>query len=81
MVLMVPADAKANPTTPILFFSGAAFEADKQRGLDAGASAYVCKPDVTGLLGTTVTSFPIPKALLLRPQPHVRRDRCTKSFR
>jgi len=43
---------EANPTTPILFFSGAAYEADKQRGLDAGANAYVCKPDVTGLLGT-----------------------------
>ena len=43
---------KTNPTTPVLFFSGAAYDTDIQRGLDAGASAYVCKPDVRGLLGT-----------------------------
>ena len=43
---------EASPTTPVLFFSGAAYEADIQRGLNAGASAYVCKPDVRGLLGT-----------------------------
>jgi DNA-binding response OmpR family regulator len=38
--------------TPILFFSGAAYEADKKRGFDAGANAYVIKPDFDGLLGT-----------------------------
>ena len=38
--------------TPILFFSGAAYEADKKRGLEAGANAYVVKPDFDGLLGT-----------------------------
>jgi len=38
--------------TPILFFSGAAYEADKKRGLEAGANAYVIKPDFDGLLGT-----------------------------
>lgn len=38
--------------TPILFFSGAAFEADKKRGIEAGANAYVIKPDLDGLLGT-----------------------------
>lgn len=43
---------EANPTTPVLFFSGAAYETDIQRGFAAGASAYVCKPDVRGLLGT-----------------------------
>ena len=43
---------KTNPTKPVLFFSGAAHETDIKRGLDAGASAYVCKPDVRGLLGT-----------------------------
>ena len=43
---------KTNPTTPVLFFSGAAHDKDRQRGIDAGASAYVCKPDVTALLGT-----------------------------
>ena len=40
-----------DPHTPILFFSGAAFEADKQRGIDAGANDYVSKPDVERVLG------------------------------
>jgi CheY-like chemotaxis protein len=40
-----------DPHTPILFFSGAAFEADKQRGIEAGADAYVSKPDIETLLG------------------------------
>ena len=40
-----------DPKTPILFFSGAAYESDKQKGIDAGASAYVVKPDVEGVLG------------------------------
>lgn len=30
-------------TTPILFYSGAAYDADKQRGMAAGATAYVTK--------------------------------------
>ena len=38
--------------TPILFFSGAAYEADKKRGFDVGANAYVIKPDFDRLLGT-----------------------------
>ena len=36
--------------TPILFFSGAAYEADKKRGIEAGANAYLVKPDVDGLV-------------------------------
>src|SRR5688572_27519991 len=40
-----------DPHTPILFFSGAAYEADKRKGIEAGATAYVSKPDVVGLLG------------------------------
>jgi DNA-binding response OmpR family regulator len=41
-----------DPDTPILFFSGAAYEADKKRGIEAGAIAYVIKPDLDGLLGS-----------------------------
>lgn len=41
-----------DPHTPILFFSGAAYEADKKRGIEAGANAYVIKPDIDGLLGS-----------------------------
>ena len=36
--------------TPILFFSGAACETDKQNGIEAGANAYVVKPDLDGLV-------------------------------
>jgi DNA-binding response OmpR family regulator len=42
--------------TPILFFSGAGREVDRKRGHDAGANAYVLKPDVTHLLGS-ITQF------------------------
>ena len=42
--------------TPILFFSGAAYESDKKRGIEAGANAYVIKPDVDGLIGS-ITQF------------------------
>jgi DNA-binding response OmpR family regulator len=33
-----------DPTTPVLFYSGAAYEADQQRAMEAGASAYLVKP-------------------------------------
>ena len=45
-----------DPQTPILFFSGAAHEADRKRGIEAGADAYVIKPDVDGLVGS-ITQF------------------------
>ena len=38
--------------TPILFYSGAAYDADKQKGIAAGANAYVTKPDLDGLIET-----------------------------
>lgn len=40
--------------TPILFYTGAAYDIDKQKGIAAGASAYVIKPDVEGLIETIV---------------------------
>ena len=33
-----------NSWTPILFYSGAAYERDKQQALDAGAQGYLVKP-------------------------------------
>ncbi len=39
----------AEPHIPILFFSGAAYEAD-QKALEAGADAYVTKPDIFELV-------------------------------
>ena len=40
--------------TPILFYSGAAYETDKQKGIEAGANAYVVKPALDELVDTTV---------------------------
>lgn len=40
--------------TPILFYSGAAYDADKQKGIAAGANAYVTKPNLDGLIETMV---------------------------
>ena len=45
-----------DPHTPILFFSGAAYADDMKRGIEAGADAYVIKPDLDGLLGS-ITHF------------------------
>ena len=39
----------------ILFFSGAAREIDRQKGIEAGARAYVFKPNVDELLNTLST--------------------------
>jgi CheY-like chemotaxis protein len=40
--------------TPILFYSGAAYDIDKQKGIAAGANAYVTKPDVEDLIETVL---------------------------
>jgi CheY-like chemotaxis protein len=39
-----------DPLTPIVFFSGDAREAARCESIDAGAQAYVAKPDIEGLL-------------------------------
>jgi DNA-binding response OmpR family regulator len=36
--------------TPIVFFSGAAYEADKKKGFEAGADDYVVKPNISELV-------------------------------
>ena len=36
--------------TPILFYSGASFESDKQRAFEAGAQAYLVKPVADDML-------------------------------
>ena len=41
-----------DPETPILFFSGAAQEADQKKGIEAGANAYVVKPEIDSLVQT-----------------------------
>ncbi len=49
-----------DPFKPILFFSGAASEADKQKGIEAGATGYVVKPNIGGLL-ESITHFLLPE--------------------
>lgn len=41
-----------DPSTPIIFYSGAAYEIDRRKGLRAGATAYVAKPEIDGLTNT-----------------------------
>lgn len=45
------------PETPILFFSAAAFERDRERGLEAGARAYLTKPGDIFEIVQTVNSI------------------------
>lgn len=45
---------ESDSNTPILFYSGAAYAADRQKGIAAGANAYVAKPDVECLIETMV---------------------------
>ena len=49
-----------DPLTPIVFFSGDGREAARYESIDAGAQAYVTKPDIYGLLS-------IVNSLLNRP--------------
>ena len=42
----------SDSNTPILFYSGAAYDVDKLKAFAAGANAYVTKPDVEGLIET-----------------------------
>jgi len=69
-----------DPDTPILFFSGAAFETDKKRGIEAGANAYVIKPDIDGLISSVkqfVSPAERPTAKII---PFVRKSRRPSPF-
>ena len=50
------------PETPILFFSTAALERDRQQGLAAGAAAYLTKPDDIFEIVETVNSILLPRS-------------------
>lgn len=43
---------KLDKTTPIVFFTGKASQADREAGLLAGANAYLVKPDLSEFLPT-----------------------------
>ena len=47
--------------TPVLFFSGAAYEDDKRRAVEAGATGYVNKPYIDKLLGSVAELVPMAK--------------------
>lgn len=44
----------SNSDMPVLFYSGAAYDADIRRGLEAGASAYLVKPNIDSLSQTVM---------------------------
>ena len=56
-----------NTKTPILFYSGAAYESDKQRAKDAGAQGYLVKPvladellaEVVRIIAEAKIAFPV----------------------
>ena len=58
---------KFNRSTPILFYSGAAYESDKQHARDAGAQGYLVKPEgistlvaeVARLIAEARIAFPV----------------------
>lgn len=65
-----------DPATPILFFSGAAYDTDKNRGIKAGANAYVIKPDLDGLLGSIKQFVPCSES----PTATITFERIEKAF-
>ena len=68
---------KFNKSTPILFYSGAAFESDKQLARDAGAQGYLTKPEgilnlvaeVVRLIAEARIAFPVAVDLSKKPLP------------
>ena len=53
-----------DPHTPIIFYSGAAFDSDKEEALYAGAQAFVAKPYVEELIMT------VHRQLADKPETH-----------
>ena len=53
---------RLTPETPILFFSSRAFQRDRERGLEAGASAYLTKPGDIFEIVQTINAILLPSA-------------------
>ena len=53
-----------DPHTPVLFYSGAAYENDKTRAMEAGAYAYVTKPAIEGLLESVTKLVSVPNCVV-----------------
>jgi DNA-binding response OmpR family regulator len=43
---------RVDKITPIVFFTGKGFEADREAGMLAGANAYIVKPDIQEIIPT-----------------------------
>jgi len=41
---------KLTPTVPCIFYTGDAYEMHRRQALEAGAAAFVAKPDIEGLI-------------------------------
>jgi len=54
--------------TPILFYSGAAYDTDKQMAFAAGANDYATKPDVEGLMEKVLALIATAKASTIEAQ-------------
>ena len=54
--------------TPILFYSGAAYDTDKQMAFAAGANDYATKPDVDGLMERVLALIATAKASTIEAQ-------------
>lgn len=54
--------------TPVLFYSGAAYDSDWQMGISAGANAYLVKPDVEGLIEATSRLIAEAKKAAIKPR-------------
>lgn len=67
---------EASPSKPIVFYSGLAFKADIQRGLDAGANRYLVKPFDGNLAETilqTINGGSAPLKTSEHPEPAIPR--------
>lgn len=53
---------RATPQTPVLFFSSHAFQRDRERAAEAGAFAYLTKPEDILEIVSTVNSILAPHA-------------------
>jgi two-component system response regulator ResD len=50
-----------DPITPILFYSGAAYESDKERAIAAGAQGYIVKPALPDEIISEISRLISPK--------------------
>lgn len=48
---------ESDPSTPVVFYSGAALDSEREEALAAGAQAYLVKPGDLGLLLETVKNL------------------------